>query len=124
MSKTARTINLFGDTPEIAVAAIRQIADKSRFGVFYYLFGLIGIFSVDPNLTIKNPVFAALLAAFFVLLVLRELAYRFSLREGRYLLWTQRCLESSYLLNGVAWGVFSFIVLQSAQGLSGTAAAT
>ncbi len=113
---------LAGD-PTVAAVAIRQIADKSRFGTFYYLFSLLCIVLIAPQLHLASPVFALLLATFALLLALREFAYHVAQREG-CAVQARRCLETSYLLNGIAWGAFSAWVLYSERAMSSTTAVT
>ncbi|HET8711443.1 MAG TPA: histidine kinase dimerization/phospho-acceptor domain-containing protein, partial [Spongiibacteraceae bacterium] len=124
MGKTALNSKNFGYQPETAATATRHIADKARFGVLYYLFSLVGIFSIAPNLQFQSLQFVLLLIALLLLSALREFVYRLSHNEDKPITRAQHYLQASYLLNGIVWSILSFIVFKSERALSGTAAAT
>lgn len=124
MGKTARNQKILGNNLEIEAAAIRQIVAKARFGLFYYLVGLFGIFSITPRLQFGSVSFAGLLISLLLLAGLRELAYRLALLSDERRHWAKPCLEASYLLNGLAWIVLSLLVFRAEGTMSGATAAT
>jgi len=112
------------DTPATA-AAIRQIAEKARFGGSYYLLGLIGGYLTTPQLSWHSATFLLLLLAFAAAMALRELAYRLVQRsDDQRLAVPLRLFEVAYLLAAALWSCFVLYVLWKSGTLGGGATVT
>jgi signal transduction histidine kinase/CheY-like chemotaxis protein len=108
------------------IIAIRELAEKARFGGLYYFLGILAGGILTPHMNFRSATFILFCCVFIISMLLRESAYRLS-RDNESSVDRQRALkilEAAYCLNSISWTAFTIYLLLLTGNLGEGAAAT